>query len=511
MTYAKGEVYLEDLLRGISPIKKWGMTPVKVNGITSDSRAVRQGFLFIALEGVHQDGHKYIDSAVARGARVVMVNSGKLEGLEKSGGVHYMEVEDTREVYGTLCSHFFDDPSEEIRLVGVTGTNGKTSVVRFLHQLALHMGYQAGVISTISCMVNNRKVNVEGHMTTPDAIVINGLLRDMVTSGCQYAFMEVSSHSMVQRRVEGLHFAGGVFTNLTRDHLDYHGSVKAYRDAKKQFFDMLPEGSFMLYNAEDRNGEFMAQNTKAVVKTFATQQMADYRVKFLQEIPEGMEVQVDGSAVWVPLHGGFNVENLAAVYGVAVELGFDRFRIPRALSSLLPVEGRFEVHRGPEGRLGIVDFAHTPSALASLLKSVHEMRPEGGRVITVFGAGGDRDRGKRPEMGKEVSTLSDWVVLTSDNPRGEHPMQIIREIYAGILKSKRGNTLLEADRHEAIHGACMLSRPGDIVVVAGKGHEKTQILAHQEIPFDDAKELELAFEALVREQSAQGVEEGQPE
>lgn len=501
-----GKKEWERLTEGVEFIARWGRAPVHVEGLTSDSRAVEVGWVFVARRGVHVDGHDYIEEAVTRGARVVVCSCAPDELENKNRRVHYVQVAESEEVYGVLCARFFGNPSHYLRLVGVTGTNGKTSVVRFLHQLMLIMGYKAGVLSTINCQINEEVVPSSG-MTTPDALEINYMLRKMVDAGCSYAFMEVSSHASQQQRVAGLQFAGGVFTNLGRDHLDYHGSLTAYRDAKKAFFDKLPAGSFMLFNADDKHGEYMAQNTEAKVRSFSSSRASDYQVQCLCEELEGMQLKVHGQGVWVCLHGMFNVENVAAVYGVAMELGFVQSSVLRGLSLLTPVEGRFQVIMGPGRRVGVVDFAHTPSALESVLRTARKLASTKHRVITVFGAGGDRDRGKRKEMGHVVAQGSHWLMITSDNPRSESPQAIIEAIYEGVPSAVRGRTLREVDRRKAIQGACMLSRPRDIILVAGKGHEKSQELVDGTVHFDDVEELKRAFALL---QGVSDVEQNEP-
>lgn len=490
----KGEFPLKDLLEGVSVVDRKGRSSDKFRDVCRDSRKVEEGDIYFAIKGVHTDGHDFIAAAIERGARAVVVDR-PLDEVALQGGVHYVQVSDAALAYGIACSNYFSRPSHHLRLVGVTGTNGKTSIVRLLHQLCERMNYPAGVISTIGCKIRDAEVASESGLTTPDAYEVNRLLHMMVEAGCHYAFMEVSSHAVVQKRIAGLEFAGGIFSNLTRDHLDYHGTTMAYRDAKKAFFDGLPTGSFMLFNANDRNGDFMCQNTPARIRSFSRYGIADYPVYLVSETTEGMELRFGGQEVWVRLHGEFNVDNIAAVFGCAMELGFPRSIVVRSISGLEPIEGRFEMVYGPDKRIGVVDFAHTPSAIHELLRSVRALAGEA-RIITVVGAGGDRDHGKRPDMGRLAARNSDWLIITSDNPRSEDPNEILNQIYEGVDAEHRGSTLLEVDRAKAIRSACMISRPGDIIVVAGKGHEKYQILHDRVIDFDDRKVLEASFAEL---------------
>lgn len=482
---------LHSLLRGVEIVGADEALPESVSSICSDSRIATPGCLFVALRGLHVDGARYIDDAVARGAVLVVREEGEVETLRP---VPSIRVRDAAQALGVMASNYYDNPSRKLSLVGVTGTNGKTSVATYLYHVIRGFGHRVGLLSTVENRICDT-VFPATH-TTPDPLALQELLYNMVEAGCTYAFMEVSSHALVQKRVEGVHFSGALFTNLTRDHIDYHQTFSAYRDAKQLLFNSLPSGSFALTNIDDPNGRVMVQNSQARVSTYSLSGMADYKAEVLSIEMTGSHLRFGAHDVWVSLLGVFNVYNLLAVYGVARELGFEEGEVLRQISLLRPVAGRFDYQLGPGGRVVIVDYAHTPDALRNVLETIRSLAPSSSRIITVFGAGGDRDRGKRPEMAAVVSRLSDWVVLTSDNPRGEKPEDIIAEIRSGIQPDRLPRTLTNVSRREGIRTACMLSRPGDFVLVAGKGHETYQETRGERVHFDDREEVRLALSQL---------------
>ncbi|WP_373843922.1 UDP-N-acetylmuramoyl-L-alanyl-D-glutamate--2,6-diaminopimelate ligase, partial [Bacteroides heparinolyticus] len=402
-------------------------------------------------------------------------------------GIAYIQVKDSEDAVGKVATAFYGDPTSKMELVGVTGTNGKTTIATLLYNMFRYFGYKAGLISTVCNYIDERPVPTEH--TTPDPITLNRLLGEMADSGCKYVFMEVSSHSIAQKRISGLKFAGGIFTNLTRDHLDYHKTVENYLKAKKAFFDGLPKTAFAITNADDKNGKVMVQNCRAVVKTYSTQTMADYKARIMECHFEGMFLEIEGREVGVQFTGRFNASNLLAVYGAARMLGKQTDDILIAMSMLKCVSGRLEPIHSPKGFTAIVDYAHTPDALKNVLLSIHEILQATGQVITVCGAGGNRDKGKRPIMAKESARLSDRVIITSDNPRFEEPQDIINDMLAGLDKDDLQKTICIADRREAIKTACMLAQPGDVILVAGKGHENYQEIKGVKHHFDDKEEL----------------------
>ena len=459
--------------------------------VTADSRQVRPGALFVAVRGVAVDGHRFIDRAIEGGASVIVA-----EELPAAlpAGVCGIEVADSRDALGRLASRYFGDPSEELTLVGVTGTNGKTTIATLLYEMARMRGLRAGLISTVANIIDGDAVPAEH--TTPDPVLLNSLLRRMADRGCTFASMEVSSHAADQHRIAGLSFAGGIFTNLTRDHLDYHKTFEAYLKAKKSFFDMLPREAFALTNADDRNGAVMLQNTGAERKrTYSVRDIADYRVRVVEDRLDGMLLDFDGTAVETPFVGRFNASNLAAVYGAARLLGVPAEELPVLMSGLAPVAGRFQPFRSADGVTGIVDYAHTPDALINVLDTICEVARDS-RVITVCGAGGNRDHGKRPLMARAAAERSDLVILTSDNPRNEDPQAILDDMLAGLDASQRERTLCIVDRREAIRRAVTEANPGDVILLAGKGHETTQITGDTEAHFDDREEIARAFAEL---------------
>lgn len=475
---------LSDLLKNAGPARIVGDAGAEITGVQIDSRRVKPGDLFVAMRGTQADGHAFIPKAVAQGAAAVLCEELP---AEAAPGVAYAVVPSTEDAVGPVATLFYGDPSRRLRLVGVTGTNGKTTIATLLYEMFRKMGHRCGLISTVCNYIDGERLPADH--TTPDPIELNSLLVRMVAEGCEYAFMECSSHAIAQKRIGGLAFAGGIFTNLTRDHLDYHKTFENYRNAKKAFFDSLPKGAFAITNADDRNGMVMVQNTKATVKTYSTRSMADFRARIVECHFEGMYLEVDGREVGVQFIGKFNVSNLLAVYGAAVMLGKQPDDVLVVMSTLHSVSGRLEPIRSPEGFTAIVDYAHTPDALENVLAAIHEVLGGKGRVITVCGAGGNRDKGKRPLMAQEAVRQSDTVIITSDNPRFEDPQDIIADMLAGLDARQMKKVVSIADRREAIRTACMMARKGDVVLVAGKGHEDYQEIRGVKHHFDDKEEL----------------------
>ena len=479
---------LELLLKSINAIQISGDTKKDITGVNLDSRLVEPGGLFVAVKGTQADGHAYIGKAVEKGAAAVVCETWPEQLAE---GVAYVQVKDSGSAVGRLATAFYGDPTSKMELVGVTGTNGKTTIATLLYNMFRAFGYKCGLCSTVCNYIDGEAIPTEH--TTPDPVTLNRLLGRMADEGCKYAFMEVSSHAVAQHRIAGLKFAGGIFTNLTQDHLDYHKTFENYRDAKKAFFDGLPKGAFAVTNADDRNGMVMVQNTKASVKTYSLRAAADFKAKVLEESFEGMYLEINGREVSVPFIGRFNVSNLLAVYAAAICMGRQPEDVLVALSTLHPVNGRFETLRSPEGVTAIVDYAHTPDALANVLSTINEIQKHRGEVITVCGAGGNRDKGKRPLMAQEAVKGSDRVVITSDNPRFEEPQDIINDMLAGLDKNQMRKVVSIADRREAIRTACMMAQPGDVVLVAGKGHEDYQEVKGVKHHFDDHEVIREAF------------------
>lgn len=475
---------LSDLLKNAGPARIVGDAGAEITGVQIDSRRVKPGDLFVAMRGTQADGHAFIPKAVAQGAAAVLCEELP---AEAAPGVAYAVVPSTEDAVGPVATLFYGDPSRRLRLVGVTGTNGKTTIATLLYEMFRKMGHRCGLISTVCNYIDGERLPADH--TTPDPIELNSLLARMVAEGCEYAFMECSSHAIAQKRIGGLAFAGGIFTNLTRDHLDYHKTFENYRNAKKAFFDSLPKGAFAITNADDRNGMVMVQNTKATVKTYSTRSMADFRARIVECHFEGMYLEVDGREVGVQFIGKFNVSNLLAVYGAAVMLGKQPDDVLVVMSTLHSVSGRLEPIRSPEGFTAIVDYAHTPDALENVLAAIHEVLGGKGRVITVCGAGGNRDKGKRPLMAQEAVRQSDTVIITSDNPRFEDPQDIIADMLAGLDARQMKKVVSIADRREAIRTACMMAHKGDVVLVAGKGHEDYQEIRGVKHHFDDKEEL----------------------
>lgn len=461
-----------------------------ISRIDFDSRQVQAGSLFVAVRGTLTDGHQYIDKAIAQGAQAIV---GETRPTHLPPDITFIEVDNSQGALGELAAAFYGHPSHQLKLVGVTGTNGKTTMVNLLHRLFTTLGYRVGLLSTIGNRIGERQLPATH--TTPDAVSINALLAEMVAAGCDYAFMEVSSHAVHQERIAGLQFAGGVFTNITHDHLDYHGTFKAYIDAKKAFFDGLSATAFALVNVDDKNGRVMVQNTRAAIHRFSLRGLAEFRARILENSINGLQLELDGREFYGRLVGAFNAYNLLAVYGTAVLLGQDPIEVLTILSNLPAAEGRMEyVVNTQKGITAIVDYAHTPDALEKVLETLRELREPGHRIITVVGCGGDRDRTKRPKMAKIACDLSDEVVLTSDNPRSEDPLSILAEMEAGIPAGAKGKVLSLPDRKQAIRTAVKLAKTGDLILVAGKGHEKYQEIKGVKHPFDDKEILKEEFQ-----------------
>ena len=480
---------LNEVLKNIHPIKIVGDAEVEITGVNIDSRRIKAGHLFIAMKGTQVDGHQFIAKAIELGAKSILC-----EDLpEPVTGVTYVQVASTEDAAGKVATLFYGDPSRKLKLVGVTGTNGKTTIATLLYNMFRKFGHKVGLLSTVCNYVDDLPIPADH--TTPDPIELNELLAKMVEAGCEYAFMECSSHAIHQKRIGGLKFAGGLFTNLTRDHLDYHKTFENYRNAKKAFFDGLPKDAFAITNADDKNGMVMVQNTKATVKTYSTRTLADFRARILECHFEGMYLEIDGREVGVQFIGKFNVSNILAVYGAAVMLGKRPEDILLVLSTLHSVSGRLEPIRSPEGFTAIVDYAHTPDALANVLNAIHEVLDGKGHVITVCGAGGNRDKGKRPLMAQEAVRQSDKVIITSDNPRFEEPQAIINDMLAGLNDQQLRKVISIVDRKEAIRTACMMAKRGDVVLVAGKGHEDYQEIKGVKHHFDDKEVLRDIFKA----------------
>ena len=471
---------LNQLLSKVDAIAIVGDTDMEITGVSIDSRRVESGHLFVAMKGSRTDGHRFIHSAIEKGARAVMLEDMPQDCAE---GVTYIKVKSTEDYVGPVATTFYGNPSEHLKLVGVTGTNGKTTIATLLYHMFRKLGYKCGLLSTVRNYIEGEPLSATH--TTPDPIELNSLLGKMVEAGCQYAFMECSSHAIHQKRIGGLKFAGGIFTNLTRDHLDYHKTFEAYRDAKKAFFDALPKSAFAITNADDKNGMVMVQNCKAAIKTYSTQSPADFKARIIECHFEGMYLEIDGREVGVQFIGKFNVSNLLAVYGAAIMLGQQPEEVLVVMSTLKSVSGRLEPIRSKEGFTAIIDYAHTPDALDNVLRAIHEVLNGKGRVITVCGAGGNRDKGKRPLMAQEAVRQSDKVIITSDNPRFEEPQAIIDDMLAGLNAQQMRKVVSIVDRREAIRTACMMAQKGDVILIAGKGHEDYQEVRGVRHHFDD--------------------------
>ena len=491
---------LSEILKNVKTLRIEGDADVDISGVKIDSRQVQPGYLFVAMKGTQVDGHQFIAKAIELGARAILCEDMP---AELAVGVTFVQVVSSEDAVGSVATMFHGDPSSHVKLVGVTGTNGKTTIATLLYNMFRQFGHRCGLLSTVCNYIDGEAVPATH--TTPDAIELNELLERMVAAGCEYVFMECSSHAIAQKRIGGLKFTGGLFTNLTRDHLDYHKTVENYRDAKKMFFDNLPKDAFAITNADDKNGMVMVQNTKAKVKTYSTRALADFRARIIESHFEGMYLDINGHEVGVQFIGRFNVSNLLCVYGAAVMLGKDPEEILVAMSTLKSVNGRLDPIRSPEGYTAVVDYAHTPDALENVLNAIHEVlgtgrqagkeagRP-GGRVITVCGAGGNRDKGKRPLMAQEAVKQSDRVIITSDNPRFEEPQDIINDMLAGLDQKQMKKVISIVDRREAIRTACMMAEKGDVILIAGKGHEDYQEIKGVKHHFDDHEVVRECFQ-----------------
>ena len=480
---------LSELLKYVKPITIVGNDEVDITGVNIDSRKIEMGHLFVAIKGTQTDGHRFIPKALELGAAAVLCEDMP---EEPAAGVTYVQVTSTEAAVGPVATVFYGEPSKHLKLVGVTGTNGKTTIATLLYNMFRKFGHKCGLLSTVCNYIEGEAIPADH--TTPDPIELNKLLHQMVEAGCEYAFMECSSHAIAQQRIGGLTFAGGLFTNLTRDHLDYHKTFENYRDAKKAFFDGLSKEAFAITNADDKNGSVMVQNCKAQVKTYSVQRMSDFRGRIIECHFEGMYLEINGQEVGVQFIGKFNVSNLLAVYGAAVMLGKKPEDILVVLSTLKSVAGRLEPIRSEEGVTAVVDYAHTPDALENVLNAIHEvMEGKQGKIITVCGAGGNRDKGKRPLMAQEAAKQSDRVIITSDNPRFEEPQDIINDMLAGLDQKQMKKVVSIVDRKEAIRTACMMAEKGDVILIAGKGHEDYQEIKGVKHHFDDREVVREIF------------------
>lgn len=482
---------LKDILYGVPLNKVIGSTSQEVEHICFDSRKVIPGALFVAIRGTESDGHAFIDKAIDLGATSIICEEYPSTIRQE---INYFLVENSAKALGIIAANFYDNPSTKLKLVGVTGTNGKTTIATLLFQLFRDLGYKVGLLSTVQNQIN--ELIIPSTHTTPNPPALNALLHDMVLSGCDFCFMEVSSHAVAQARIEGLDFTGAIFSNLTHDHLDFHKTFDSYLKAKKGFFDGLSNKAFALTNVDDKNGMVMLQNTKAHKKTYGLKNIADFKAKIIENHFSGLLLDIDNDEVWFKMVGSFNAYNLLAVYATALLLEQDKLKVLTSLSRLTGAEGRFDYIISPSGIIGIVDYAHTPDAVQNVLSTIQDIRKGTEQLITVIGCGGDRDKTKRPVMAQVACDWSDKVIITSDNPRSESPEQIIREMEAGVMPNNKKKALSITDRKEAIRTACHLAKPGDIIVVAGKGHEKYQEVNGVKLPFDD-KEILTEFLNLV--------------
>ena len=472
---------LSELLKSVSILQIVGPAETEITGVNIDSRKIEKGHLFVAIKGTQTDGHKFIAKAIELGATAILCEDMPEEKIES---VSYLQVASTEDLVGQVATNFYGNPSKKLKLVGVTGTNGKTTIATLLYNMFRKFGHRCGLLSTVCNYIEDEAIAADH--TTPDPIELNHLLHRMVEAGCEYAFMECSSHAIAQKRIGGLTFAGGIFTNLTRDHLDYHKTFENYRNAKKAFFDGLPKEAFAITNADDKNGSVMVQNCKANIKTYSIRQMADFRAHIIECHFEGMYLEINGREVGVQFIGKFNVSNLLAVYGAAVMLGKNPEDVLVVMSTLKSVAGRLEPIRSKDGITAVVDYAHTPDALENVLNAIHEvLEGKEGHVITVCGAGGNRDKGKRPLMAQEAVKQSDRVIITSDNPRFEEPQDIINDMLAGLTPQQMKKVVSIVDRKEAIRTACMMAQKGDVILIAGKGHEDYQEIKGVKHHFDD--------------------------
>ena len=484
-------IILKDILYKVAIEAVHGSTEVAVGKIEFDSRKIEKNDIFVAIRGSVSDGHEYIQKAIELGAVAIVCDTIPVN-LEKE--ITYIQVKDTNKALAFMSANYFGNPSEKLKLVGITGTNGKTTIASLLYQLFKKAGFKVGLISTVKILVDD--IEYKATHTTPDSITINHYLAEMRDAGVEYCFMEVSSHGIHQKRTEALHFVGGVFTNLSHDHLDYHPTFAEYRDVKKSFFDNLPKNAFVLTNVDDKNGAVMLQNTVANKRTYALKSYADYKAQILENQLSGLLLKIEGNEVWVKLIGTFNAYNVLAIYGTAVELGMDSLETLRLLSELESVSGRFQYIVSTTNITAIVDYAHTPDALENVLKTTNDIRTKNEQLITVVGCGGNRDKTKRPIMASIASELSDKVVLTSDNPRNEDPDTIIQEMEVGVAAGNYKKVLAITDRKQAIKTACQLAQPNDIILIAGKGHETYQEVNGVRHDFDDMKIVKEILEQL---------------
>jgi len=478
------------LIGGLPVMATVGNLEQEVCDIQLDSQKVGKGCMFVAMRGTRVDGHRFIDGAVSCGASSILCEQIPENTVP---GVAYVQVASTEDMVGCIATRFFGDPSSRLELVGVTGTNGKTTIATLLYNMMRKIGYKCGLLSTVCNYIDGEAVPADH--TTPDAVTLNRLLGRMADEGCKYVFMECSSHAICQKRIGGLKYAGGIFTNITRDHLDYHGTFENYLKAKKMFFDSLGKSAFMLTNLDDRNGLVMAQNTRARVCTYSLRSLSDFKGKVLESDFEGMLLDINGREAFMRFIGQFNASNLLAVYGTAVLLGQDPMEVLTVMSTLVPVNGRFDAIRSPKGFTAIVDYAHTPDALTNVLSTIVQVLDGKGQIITVCGAGGNRDKGKRPLMAREAVKYSDKVIITSDNPRFEEPDAIIADMLAGLETQDMQKVLTITDRRQAIHTACMLAGKGDVILVAGKGHEDYQEIKGVKHHFDDHEIVRETFQS----------------
>lgn len=479
---------LTELLKNVKNKEISGNTDIDIMGVNIDSRKIKEGHLFIAFKGTQVDGHDFITSAIENGAKAIVC---QMKPTKCPDGITFIKNDDPESCVGLIATIFYGDPTKKLKLVGVTGTNGKTTIATLLYNTFRHFGYKAGLLSTVCNYIDDKAIPAT--QTTPDPVTLNELLGQMVDEGCTYAFMEVSSHSIAQNRISGLHFIGGIFTNITRDHLDYHKTFENYIKAKKKFFDDLPATAFAITNLDDKNGMVMLQNTCAKKYTYSLHSLCDFKGKILEDHFEGMLLSINNQEVSLHFTGRFNASNLLAVFGAATLLGKNTEEVMITMSTLYPVNGRFDVINSPKGYTAIVDYAHTPDALVNVLDTIHEVLNGKGNIITVVGAGGNRDKGKRPIMAQESEKRSDKVIITSDNPRFEDPNDIISDMMEGLDESQREKVLCITDRKEAIRTACMLAKKGDVILVAGKGHETYQDVKGIKHHFDDKEILKEIF------------------
>ncbi len=479
---------LSELLSGIEEITVIGDRNCMVEGISFDSRKIHANYLFAAISGNTVDGHNYIDTAIANGANAILC---QILPEKPSDSITWIKAKNTSISLGILASNFYGNPSSAMKVVGITGTNGKTTTATLLYRLFKELGYKVGLLSTVCNYIDNKQI-IATH-TTPDPLTIQELMAEMVAVGCSYCFMEVSSHAIDQDRISGINFDGGVFSNLTHDHLDYHKTFAEYRDAKKKFFDQLSSKAFAITNIDDKNGLFMLQNTSARKLTYSSKMLADFKVKVMESHFDGTLINIDGTDLWTHFVGNFNASNLLAVYSTAISLEADRDDVLRIISMLKPVDGRFETFISYAGIYAVVDYAHTPDAIKNVLLAINEVRKGNETLFTVVGAGGDRDKTKRPEMAFEAAVASNKVILTSDNPRSEDPEVIISEMLKGVPTNKAANVLAITNRKEAIRTACMMAKPGDIILIAGKGHEDYQEIKGIKHHFDDREVIREIF------------------